>query len=163
MEDHGRELPHIPDTAFIPPMTVGAPALQIITACLDEIERYDFECEGGPLSNALPWQRLRRYLSGINQHIVFPQAEGMQVSVDRGSCAGQAFSAVALEMFKAASANGPFHSLHEAMGVLDEEVHEFHLEVYKNPRKHADRKQLAYDELKQVAAVAIRAMVDVAS
>lgn len=50
---------------------------------------------------------------------------------------------------------GPYHSAHEAKGVLDEEVFEFTLEVYK---KQSER-NLAHmrKELLQIAAVAIRA------
>lgn len=93
--------------------------------------------------------------------IIFPQPDGLQIRLDANSVLGRAFSAVALELFKAQSANPPMHSLHEALGVIREEYVEFELEVFKNPRKHPGRLALAKAEAKQLAAMAIRCMVDV--
>lgn len=73
----------------------------------------------------------------------------------------QVFADVRAEVISAVRSNTPMHSLHEAKGVIDEEVFEFHLEAYKNPRKHPDRMALARKELIQVAAMAIRAINDV--
>lgn len=53
------------------------------------------------------------------------------------------------------------HSLHEAYGVILEEVDEFWDEVKKNPTKHWDRGVKAREELVQIAAMAIRAIYDV--
>lgn len=49
-----------------------------------------------------------------------------------------------------------YHSLHEALGVLDEEFYEFKLEVYKNARKHPERNRQARAEALDVAVVALR-------
>ena len=32
---------------------------------VEDIERYDFECEGGLLVNAAPWRRLRELVEGL--------------------------------------------------------------------------------------------------
>lgn len=60
----------------------------------------------------------------------------------------------------AAAANEDMHSLHEGLSVIQEEVYELQTEVYKNPRKHPDRSKLARKEAIQVAAMALRLIVD---
>lgn len=63
-----------------------------------------------------------------------------------------------LERIQSKFGSAPFHSAHEAYGVLAEEVDEFWDEV-KKKRKNRDP-ELMRAELKQIAAVAIRAMTD---
>lgn len=60
------------------------------------------------------------------------------------------------ELLAAMIMHGPMHSGHEAYGVIKEELDEFFDEVRANKRENFDK------ELKQVAAMAIRAMVEVA-
>lgn len=59
--------------------------------------------------------------------------------------------------------NAPMQSLHEGLAVIEEEVHELRMEVYKNPRKHPDRLVLARKEAIQVAAMALRFIHDLTS
>lgn len=73
-----------------------------------------------------------------------------------------AFADVSEELAAAMNVNGPMKSLHEGLSVIQEEVHELMLEVYKNPRKHPDRTAKARKEAVQVAAMAIRFLIDVA-
>ena len=73
----------------------------------------------------------------------------------------QAFREVEVELRSAMKENIPMHSLHEGLAVIEEEVHELRLEVYKNPRKHPDRRALARHEAVQVAAMALRLLHDV--
>ena len=82
------------------------------------------------------------------------------IQVDSGKL-DDILMAVLTELQGAMGGNEPMHSLHEAMGVIQEEFYEFQLEVYKNPRKHPDRKELAKKELIQLAAMSIRALYDV--
>lgn len=70
-------------------------------------------------------------------------------------------SEVFQEVTRAASANPPMHSLHEGYAVLLEEMDELKAEVWKNPRKHATRKEDARKEAIQVAAMAVRMLHDV--
>lgn len=65
------------------------------------------------------------------------------------------------EFLAAQAGNLPMHSLHEGLAVIEEEVHELRMEVYKNPRKHPDRNALARKEAIQVAAMALRLLHDV--
>ena len=65
------------------------------------------------------------------------------------------------EFLAALASNPPMHSLHEGLAVIEEEVHELRLEVYKTPRKHPDRNALARKEAIQVAAMALRLLHDV--
>ena len=65
------------------------------------------------------------------------------------------------EFLGAQASNLPMHSLHEGLSVIEEEVHELRLEVYKNPRKHPERNALARKEAIQVAAMALRLLNDV--
>lgn len=53
----------------------------------------------------------------------------------------------------------PFNSAHEGYAVLKEEVDELWDEIKKNPRRRSKRDM--YLEAKQVAAMAIRFMLDV--
>lgn len=55
--------------------------------------------------------------------------------------------------------HGAYHSMHEALGVLEEEVDEFRREVFKNPAKR-DPARL-YLELIDVAQVALRAAAQI--
>lgn len=62
------------------------------------------------------------------------------------------------ELEKAEAKHAPYHSAHEAYGVLAEEVAEFFDEVRK---KRADRDPRAMrEELVQIAAVACRAIAN---
>jgi hypothetical protein len=69
-------------------------------------------------------------------------------------------SEIGIEFAGAQASNAPMHSLHEGLAVIEEEVHELRLEVYKNPRKHLDRTALARKEAIQVAAMALRLVHD---
>jgi hypothetical protein len=66
---------------------------------------------------------------------------------------------VAAELESARDGHDPINSLHEGLSVLQEEVHEFMLEVYKRRSKRNLKKTLA--ELVQVAAMAQRTAEDV--
>ncbi len=68
---------------------------------------------------------------------------------------------VMLELHQAMSGHGNMVNLHEAYGIIAEEFFEFQEEVFKNPRKHPNRNELARAELIQLAAMAIRALHDV--
>lgn len=65
------------------------------------------------------------------------------------------------ELMRAIHSNVDMNSLHEGYAVILEEVDELKTEVWKNPRKHPDRKTLARKEAIQVAAMAIRLIRDV--
>lgn len=67
------------------------------------------------------------------------------------------------EFLCAQSNHAPFHSLHEGYAVLLEEMDELKAEVWKNPRKHPDRRALARSEAIQVATMALRLVHDVLS
>lgn len=58
------------------------------------------------------------------------------------------------EAWRAISIHGWFNSHHEAMSVLDEEIHEVKMEVYK--KEELRDKQLLYNEVVQVSAVALK-------
>jgi hypothetical protein len=66
---------------------------------------------------------------------------------------------VAAELASARKGHAPINSLHEGLGVLQEEVFEFTLEVYKRRSKRNLKNTLA--ELVQVAAMAQRCAEDV--
>lgn len=66
---------------------------------------------------------------------------------------------VAAEVVHATESYPPFNSAHEGLAVIDEEFVELRTEVFKNPRTREYQKM--YDEAKQLAAMAIRFMVDV--
>ena len=36
-----------------------------ITALIDAVERYGFECEAGPLTNCVDWQKLRAAIAAL--------------------------------------------------------------------------------------------------
>lgn len=67
---------------------------------------------------------------------------------------------VHVEAWKAQQAHEPMNSLHEALAVIEEEMHELRMEVYKNANKHPDRTKLARAEAIQVAAMATRLVHD---
>ena len=71
------------------------------------------------------------------------------------------FDDVREELFAAMKGNTPMASLHEGYAVLLEEVDELKAEVWKNPRKHPERREKARKEAIQVAAMAIRLIYDV--
>lgn len=66
---------------------------------------------------------------------------------------------VEAELKGARKGHAPINSLHEGLSVLQEEVFEFQLEVYKKRSKRNLKKTLA--ELVQVAAMAQRTAEDV--
>lgn len=68
---------------------------------------------------------------------------------------------VAMEVDRAASLHAPMHNGHEGFAVLKEEVDELWDEVKKNPRKHMDRNALMRTEALQIAAMAVRFVLDV--
>ncbi|GEM_PF-4820415 len=67
----------------------------------------------------------------------------------------QFLKATHAEAQRAVALHGEFASLHEALGVMDEEFHEFKLEVYK--KAEARDPQRVYDELVQIAAMCAKA------
>lgn len=71
----------------------------------------------------------------------------------------EAADQVVAEITRARTKFPPFHSAHEGYAVLLEEVRELEAEVFKN-EKIRDPQRLQ-DEARQVAAMAIRFMVDV--
>lgn len=73
----------------------------------------------------------------------------------------QALRDVEVEVRSAMKTNSPMHSLHEGYAVILEEMDELKTEVWKNPRKHPDRRALARKEAVQVAAMVVRLLHDV--
>jgi hypothetical protein len=74
--------------------------------------------------------------------------------------AESAISLIIGEFAKATAANGAFHSAHEGLAVIHEEFDELKAEVWKKAR---DRDPDALiKEAKQVGAMAMRFLVDVA-
>jgi hypothetical protein len=86
-----------------------------------------------------------------------PNCETAMDPVDR---VGQALAAVNEELGRAMQGNKPFNSMHEGYAVILEEMDELKTEVWKSPKKHSDRTQHARKEAIQVAAMAIRFLVD---
>lgn len=72
-----------------------------------------------------------------------------------------ALEQVVKEYTSATSKHGVFVSAHEGFAILLEEVDELWKEVKKNPSKHPARKLDMRDEAVQVAAMALRFLVDV--
>jgi hypothetical protein len=66
---------------------------------------------------------------------------------------------VACEVIHASGLYPSFRSAHEGYAVVLEEVRELEAEVFKSPKRREYQK--LYDEAKQVAAMAIRFMLDV--
>jgi hypothetical protein len=68
---------------------------------------------------------------------------------------------VANEVIRASKMFDPMHSPHEALGVIEEEWEEFKDEVWVfNPRKGRDTRPRQREELIQLAAMAVRAVLD---
>lgn len=65
------------------------------------------------------------------------------------------------EYLAASSNHPPLNSAHEGYAILKEEVDELWDEVKKKPNKRLRTRM--YDEAKQIAAMAVRFMVDCAS
>ena len=63
------------------------------------------------------------------------------------------------ELRSAQANNPPFNSAHEGLAVIQEEYEELKAEVFLNPRERSVPRM--YQEAIQVAAMAIRFMVDV--
>ncbi len=69
---------------------------------------------------------------------------------------------VAAEVIRASEMFEPMNSPHEAEGVIREEFEEFSDEVKKyNPRKNRDTRPAMRTELVQLAAMSVRAVLDV--
>lgn len=64
------------------------------------------------------------------------------------------------ELRRAVAIHGSFHSSHEGFAVLHEEFDELWDEVKRNPTKHLDRPSKMRAEAIQVAAMALRFLVD---
>jgi hypothetical protein len=62
------------------------------------------------------------------------------------------------ELTQARAGHAPMHSAHEAYAVILEEVREFEAEVFKKTGARSRRDM--YQELVQIAAMAVRAAVD---
>ena len=71
------------------------------------------------------------------------------------------FDAIVAELQAATAANGDFHSAHEGYAVILEEVDELWDEVKLNPRKNPQRNAMMRKEAIQVAAMAVRFVLDV--
>jgi hypothetical protein len=68
---------------------------------------------------------------------------------------------VADEVVRANAMFDPMNSPHEALGVIEEEWEEYKTEVWKyNPRKNRDTRPRQREELIQLAAMAVRAVLD---
>jgi hypothetical protein len=68
---------------------------------------------------------------------------------------------VAMEVLRATSFFEPLNSPHEAYGVIKEELDEYWEEVkLYNPRKNRDTRPRQREELIQLAAMAVRAVLD---
>lgn len=68
---------------------------------------------------------------------------------------------VAAEVVRATKMFEPMNSPHEALGVIEEEWEEYKGEVWKyNPRKNRDTRPRQREELIQLAAMAVRAVLD---
>lgn len=69
--------------------------------------------------------------------------------------------AVAEEVIRASKMFDPMSSPHEALGVIEEEWEEYKGEVWQyNPRKNRDTRPRQREELIQLAAMAVRAVLD---
>jgi hypothetical protein len=64
------------------------------------------------------------------------------------------------EFTRATSLHPKFNSRHEALAILEEEVHELRMEVYKNHSKSPEAKATQRKEAVQVAAMALRFIYD---
>lgn len=68
---------------------------------------------------------------------------------------------VAEEVIRATSMFNPMNSPHEALGVIEEEWEEYKGEVWRyNPRKNRDTRPRQREELIQLAAMSVRAILD---
>jgi hypothetical protein len=68
---------------------------------------------------------------------------------------------VADEVVRASKMFNPMNSPHEALGVIEEEWEEYKEEVWKyNPRKNRDTRPRQREELVQLAAMSVRAILD---
>jgi hypothetical protein len=70
-----------------------------------------------------------------------------------------AMSAIVNEYYKAANRFGPFHSAHEGIAVIKEELDELWDEIKKNPESRSPEKML--EEAAQLGAMAKRFIVDI--
>ena len=84
----------------------------------------------------------------------------MPLSKDQIARRKKAYKPIKTEFNHITQVHKPYNSLHEALAVLEEEIHEFRMEVYKSPKKHPDRMKLALEEIKQVGAIALRIIYD---
>ena len=81
--------------------------------------------------------------------------------IDKGSQIQIIVDEVYAEVFRAVNLHDPMNSPHEAHSVLLEEVDEYWDEVKAfNPRKGRDTRPRQREELIQVAAMAVRAILD---
>jgi hypothetical protein len=68
---------------------------------------------------------------------------------------------VAEEVIRAVGMFNPMNSPHEALGVIEEEWEEYKQEVWNyNPRKNRDTRPHQREELVQLAAMSVRAILD---
>lgn len=68
---------------------------------------------------------------------------------------------IAGEVYRASILFPPHHSPHESLGVIEEEFEEFKMEVFDfNLRKGRDTRSKMRTELTQLAAMAVRAILD---
>lgn len=77
------------------------------------------------------------------------------MSAPVGSCEERALTRVGSELLRAQSRFAPFQSAHEGLAVILEEYREFEHEVFHGSG------DAAYDEAVQLAAMAVRYMLDI--
>jgi hypothetical protein len=74
----------------------------------------------------------------------------------------QIIDSVELEVYRATELFRPHHSMHESLGIIEEEFDEFKKEVFAfNLTKNRDTRPAARTELIQLAAMAVRTILDV--
>lgn len=77
------------------------------------------------------------------------------------SAEGRCFEEVRAEFIKASSKFAPFNSAHEGYAIIKEELDELWDEVKDDKRTYSERSEAMRAEAVQVAAMALRFIVDV--
>lgn len=109
------------------------------------------------------WEHCGGPLPPMQEQSVFsPSPSIREITNQQAKLVDDALALVRSELLQAMVKHGPMHSMHEAYGVIIEEVDEFFDEV-KQVKANSTTDPAwvrARKELRQVAAMAIRAMVD---